>query len=518
MSNHGQHQVSARRRRRTGVLFSVVLAASLLLTTLAPAQAAPAQAQAAQPASAEAGTAVASRLPFELPPTNVLRSSPKKVFANWAPTLPISLDNKAPASDYYAVDYLQPRGEGGIHARYGGFLRDRPLPRAPLAGDWRLQDMQTEVRQAISVGIDGFTVDLYALGNAPTSHAWVNAVLMMQAAASVDPGFKIIVMPDMTGAVGKASPAVLAQYVAELGRSASAYRLGDGRLVVSPFTAEVHDVAWWRQFLDIMATTQHTPVAFLPLFQNEQIWRTQFAPISYGMANWGSRNPAWNSPTIPYSTYPLGRAAAVQRLGKVWMQPVSAQDERPRAGLYDEAQNTTNLRNTWQIAIDGHAQLVQLATWNDYPEGSQLAPSVANGWSYLDISAYYLTWFKTGQRPPVVRDTVYLTSRVQPYAARPSFPQTTLMTLRGGSPSRDTIEALTFLTAPGTVTIHAGNSTATCAVPAGVGMCTVPLHTGTLSATVSRNGATVAQITSTHPVTDNPTVQDLHYYADSSRR
>ena len=81
-----------------------------------------------------------------------------------------------------------------------------------------------------------------------------------------------------------------------------------------------------------------------------------------------------------------------------------------------------------------------------------MVPSVKHGWTYLDLMSYYLVWFKTGTPPTITRDQVYLTHRTQPFAAKPSYPQTLLMSLRGGTPARDTVEALTFLTAPGTVT------------------------------------------------------------------
>ena len=76
--------------------------------------------------------------------------------------------------------------------------------------------------------------------------------------------------------------------------------------------------------------------------------RWSYAPISYGMGNWGARNPTWNDADATYRTSPVGRALSVQALGMRWMQPVSLQDERPNQGVFDEAENTINLRNTWE--------------------------------------------------------------------------------------------------------------------------------------------------------------------------
>jgi hypothetical protein len=507
------------RGRVRRVLPLAVLALAVPAVQSLPAAAATSSTGTTSSSLVAAATVPAPALPFTRPATSTLRASSRKVFAHYMPSLPVSLDNKAPDVDYYTRNYLNPDGESGKHAAYGGFLRDRPQARAVLADTaWRQRDMETDVRQAATAGVDGFAVDLMQLGDTG-GQLWTNTKLLLQGSYNVDPGFKIMLMPDMSSAVGGKDVATLAKYIAELGKSPSAYRLADGRLVVSPFMAEKKTVAWWTTFLNTMKTTYATPVAFWPLFvASEQTYATSFAPISYGMSNWGSRNPLWNNPLTTTSTGPVGRADKIQALGKKWMQSVSVQDERPRSFIYDEAENTTNLRNTWQIAMKAGAEHVQLPTWNDYVEGSQFAPSAKHGWAFLDMSAYYLAWYKTGTAPTITRDAAYVTHRTQPYAAKPSYPQTKLMAWRGGSPARDTVEALTFLTAPATVAVTVGTKTTTCSVPAGVATCVAPLAAGSVKVTVTRAGATVASVASPHKVTTTPYVQDLQYVAASSLR
>ena len=93
------------------------------------------------------------------------------------------------------------------------------------------------------------------------------------------------------------------------------------------------------------------------------------------------------------------------------------------------------------------------------------------------------------------------------------------MRLRAGSsPARDTVEALTFLTAPATVQVTVGGTTTSCSVPAGPGTCTVPLAAGTVSAEVVRNGVEVAAVTSPSTVVGTPDVQDLERVGASSGR
>ena len=70
------------------------------------------------------------------PPVNTptdVPSTAKLVFAHYFPPFPISIDNVDPSNDYYARNYLTIDGENGKYAQYGGFLRDRPVPRQPLA-------------------------------------------------------------------------------------------------------------------------------------------------------------------------------------------------------------------------------------------------------------------------------------------------------------------------------------------------------------------------------------------------
>ncbi|MEV0231456.1 endo-1,3-alpha-glucanase family glycosylhydrolase [Nonomuraea sp. NPDC050786] len=447
-------------------------------------------------------------LAFTKPSTAQLRASSKKVFAHYFPPFPVSIDNQAPASDYYARNWLKPEGESGKHKAYGGFLRDRPLTRSPLTGDFELADLKTEVSQAVAAGLDGFTVDILSV----TSRNWTRVENLIKAAEAVDPGFKIVLMPDMNG-LASVDSAALAAALAKVAASKSVYRLADNRLVVSPFKAEARTPAWWSEWMKTMKTQYGIEVAFVPCFLDFARYRDSFSSISYGFANFGHHNATANS----------GLVAGIDKahsMGKIWMQPIAIQDSRPNQGIYEEAGNTDNLRLSWKGAIDGKAEWVQLVTWNDYSEGTQFAPSANAGWTWLDLSTYYLTCMKLGC-PQITKDVLYVSHRVQPYAAKPTYPQTKLMELRtspAGTQPRDTVEVLSMLTAAGTVTATIGGQTHTYAAPAGVSVKTFPLKTGSVSASASRSGAVVATATSPYEVTSTPYVQDLQYRGVSSAR
>ncbi|GAA2614820.1 glycoside hydrolase family 71 protein [Actinomadura fulvescens] len=458
-----------------------------------------------------AATAAVKPLPFDLPATATLRKSSRKVFAHYFTPYPVSLDNKPAASDYYTRNYLNPAGEGGKHKAYGGLLRDRPRPRAPLAGDWQLKDMETEVRTAKAAGLDGFTVDLLNLD--PSSQHRKRVDLLIKAAQRVDPGFKIVLMPDMTATQIKSlSPAGLATALAKLAASPSVYKLSGNRLLVSPFKAENRAASWFSSLIAALRQKGYN-TALVPVFLNFSAHYKSYVPISHGFSNWGNRSPNQQGGIA-------GNVSKSHALKKIWMQPVAPQDERPNQRVYDEANNTENLRTTWQNAISAKADWIQLTTWNDFSEGTQISPSTHNGSVYLDLTSYYLTRLKTGKWPAIVRDTLYLIHRTHRVSARPTAAgQTKFMSPRPGtSTPRDRVEVLSFLTAPAAVKASIGGQGQAYQAARGVQSRLFPLRFGTNSASVIRAGKTTTAVTSPFKVTQTPRVQDLQYCAVSSRR
>ena len=445
--------------------------------------------------------------PFDMPSTSTLQSSKRLVFAHYFTPFPRSHDNKPASADYYARELIPPDGENGKHRAYGGLMRDRPLGRSALSGDFVAKDLEAEVSQAIAAGLDGFNVDILSL----TSRNWDRCIELLEAAHRVDPDFKIMLMPDMT-TLDDDSSAALASAMARLAKYPAAFKLADGRLVISPFKAEAKSASWWKSWLATMKNTHNTPVAFVPTFLDWQQYADDYAGISYGFSHWATAHPDSASRTAKH-------AAKAKAMGKLWMAPVRIQDVRPNQGIYDEAGATETLRDGWTGVIASDADWVQIPTWNDYSEGTSISPSQSHRWAYLDISSYYLARWKTGSRPAVKRDGLYLVHRTQTYNAAPSFAQTKVMKIRSGAVSpRNQVEALVFLTKPATVTVTVGSATHTWDAPAGMSRKVFPLATGSVSGKVVRNGAVTTQVTSPHRVTSRPYVQDLEYHAVSSLR
>ncbi|MBK7858496.1 MAG: hypothetical protein IPJ65_07705 [Archangiaceae bacterium] len=463
--------------------------------------------------------------PWVQPSTATLRASTKKVFAHYFSPYPISIDNQAPANDYYARNYLNPAGESGKHESYGGLLRERPLGRTPYGAgiDYELEDMKTEVRRAIAIGLDGFTYDVLN-PTAGTTHR-VRLDKLLAAAQAVDPKFVIMLVPDMTaGAFGGATGGTNADALAGLktlmngvGSNAAVMKLPNGKAVVSPFGATRRDAAFWNGALNELADAGH-PMALVPMPVGS--WGSSSAIFNgvplYGASSWGSR-------TVSGGNSLLGVPAQVHSQGLIWMGPVAPQDSRPKNQNFTESNNSAAFRAQWASAINGGADWVQLITWNDYSEDSEVAPSSKTQNGFYDLCAYYTAWFKLGTAPALQRDGIYYFHRAHSMKTSVAPPDYTkqdagaFAAVNGPTTSTDEIEMVALLTAPATLEIVVGGQTFTQnAATAGLATFNIALREGTPVFRIRRDGTVVAQLTGATTIDNTIVYQDPLYHAGST--
>ena len=456
----------------------------------------------------EIAGANAAAWPFAQPSLATLRASPKKVFAHYFTPFPVSIDNKTAATDYYTSEYMSPQGEGGKFAGSGGFIKQRPMPRAVIGSTtWDQTDATQDVRRAAALGIDGFAVDLLASSGVN----WSRAKRMLDIAAATDTGFKILLMPDME-AEFKTQPENLLAVVRALANHPAAYRMADGRLVLSPYNAQNQSVAWWTQQLATLRA-EGMAIAFFPVFQGWGNYAAAYAPISAGMSDWGDRSPGANAAWA-------GVPAKAHSYNTLWMSPVSPQDARAKDLIFWEARNSENYRVMWQTAINGGADWVQIITWNDYSEGTEVAPSSGTQWSFYDLTAYYTAWFKTGAQPAITRDVLYYFHRkhattVAPAAGKQTRPYSPI---QGSDAAADDVELLAFTTAPATLRITLGTQVKEQQVAAGLNTVRLPLAEGTPTFELVRSGSTATSVRSGFAINNSIVYQDMLYRSGSSAR
>lgn len=451
-----------------------------------------------------------------MPSADVLFGSAKKVFAHYFFPFPLSFDNLTPAVDYYNTQYLTKDGESDKWIKEGGYLRQRPLGLTPsLLSNWQQLNMEAEVRMAIARGITGFTFDTMSAGEATDSSGPLQSLLA--AAHAVDSRFKIVVMPDIT-TLGSDSAAVV-QIIAAVADNPAAYRLSDGRLVVSAFDANLNSAAWWQSVLNTLSA-QGIKVAFVPTFLGWSSNASAFASVSYGFGDWGTATgPAASAmqsyPETVHSTY-----------DKIFMMPVGSQQYRPKDFVFEEAGNSAAFRNAWTSAIQGDSDWIQLVTWSDFSESGEIQPYTDAtlrtdiGTGYYDLNGYYAAWFLTQTQPTITHDVLYYFYRREPTNAAGAA-QSQLDTTNG-TPAENDIELVAFLTAPGELKITIGGKAYTQNAAAGVTSFKVPLQPGIPLFTLSRNGADVFSFNGgvlIYGAGGMPSqVQDLTYWSGSAAK
>ena len=368
------------------------------------------------------------KLPFVMPSPFGFQ---KRVLAHRVPSFPLSIGNQPATADYYQTQYLTVGGEGGKHAQYGGFLRQRPLPvAAALLGQAQLQ-MEQEVAMAIAQGMTGFCMDIQGVADGASATGSVGS--MSAAATAVDSRFWVFPKLDMNALVGL-TQAQAVSILTQCNTYPNVARLPDGRMLFSAFDAPIQPLAWWTSLIAAL-NAQNIDVAFLPVFLGDPA-SNPLASISYGFAGWGTAT-----------------AAAAQSRPSCTMMPILSQQFRPDDACFWEAANFDTFIAGWMAAINANAaELVQIVTWNDFSESGQVQPctdatlvlNIGNG--FASLCAYYATWFMQGTQPPITKDVLYWCYRKMPsIAVRNLTQQPDAFTIVQPGIEVDQIEMLAFL-------------------------------------------------------------------------
>ncbi len=440
--------------------------------------------------------------PFDQPPLEELHKSPKKVFIHYFSPFPISIDNRQPDKDYYEWGFLSPDGENGKHKSYGGFFRERPLQRLPRKDkDWALEDMIDEVNMARELGADGFCFDILSTEG---TH-WNRLMKLLEAVNKVGGNFKIVLMPDMESQL-KGKPELLVPSILKIADNPALYRLDDGRLVIAPYDAHVQTPEWWKNTIAELEA-KGVKVAFVPLFQGYWKYFDKYKDISYGFSDWGVGTfDAENTGRRP-------GLKAFDRHGLKFMSPVRPQDFRPKNSHGSESHNSALFREMWETAMESNVEWVQIITWNDYSESSEIAPSTGIRHTFYDLTAYYTAWFKTGKQPEIVRDAIYYFYRIQPTDAKVDLTQQKTKFKMLGKPCNE-IELLAFLKQPGALEISIGGKAFAKDCPAGINSFSIPTANGRPEFKLVRNGKTVMAKTGAWEISDNVVYDNLLVHGD----
>jgi hypothetical protein len=452
----------------------------------------------------------ASSMPVSAAAATSSGTKTKKVYAHWH-WFPTSFDNWPADKDQYA-DYLSPDGTQGKLRAEGGFVRERPLPRPPRPeANWAMLDMLDEIKAAHHIGLDGFLFNMGGIDDG--SPYMIHLRNMLEAAQQGPPGFEVILSID-TVILVKTPVDAIADAILKLARNSHVARQSEGRLILGAFSPEQWDVGRWKELLQRLRAGGEN-VFFYPTFLD--VRKTiDFMELIDGASMWG---------VDKLSDVPLLKKVGklAKQAGKVWASVVWPQDFRPHNRWFSECHNSELFRASWAAAMEIGSDSVNIATWNDYSEGSEIRPSTSIQYAFYDLAALYIAWFKNGTMPPITEDVLYYFHRIESTEAAGTgsaqpFRFATNLVSRFADPPQNDIELLALLKEPGELTIATAKGSKSLKAKAGITSFRIPLVPGKVSFRLSRGDASVIDLPSAFEIRETSAYQDLLYHGGSSSR
>jgi len=266
--------------------------------------------------------------------------------------------------------------------------------------------VQNQIEDMVSRGIDGVIVDWYGPNNAIDQ-----ATQLVMQQAEQHPGFRFAIMID-AGAIGASSSGgspqqtliQLMQYVEQKYFSSSAYMRINGQPVVTNFNIDLEYQIDWN------AVNAAVPMAPRYLFQDNGGFTHALSDGSY----------SWVMPQI--GDYGLGYLQSFYETGLSFsnLETMGAtykgfNDTLASWGsnrIMDQQCGQTWLQTFSQINSQYSAQnqlpYLQLVTWNDYEEGTEIESGIDNCFSLnASLSGNTLEWTVNGDESTVDHYAVY---------------------------------------------------------------------------------------------------------------
>ncbi|MFA6291414.1 MAG: endo-1,3-alpha-glucanase family glycosylhydrolase [Victivallales bacterium] len=206
------------------------------------------------------------------------------------------------------------------------------------------------------------------------------------------------------------------------------------------------------------------------------------------------------------------------------------------------AYNSPNLRDfrgmsgycsIWEGLIRDQADLVEIVTWNDYNEDSNLMPyRWKSGYgnaalhkdyynrdeSYLDVTSYYVNWFKNDVKPDITQDKIYFSYRIRSKDQHQvwdekenrwvdvrfcTYPYDQLH-----DDVHDAVNVTAFLTADAELTVTLGKTEKTFTLAKGISNCEIPMEPGVPRFILKRNSKPLIDVSGRRTIIDQPTKEN----------
>jgi hypothetical protein len=466
-----------------------------------------------------------ARTPFVILPPAPTRppERPKKVFAHYMGCYPAGSSTR-----YFQLTAGEEmhHDRGGDESRHGGRWRNFPLvPQEP--GLTAEESADLEIRRAMRIGIDGFAVDAWA-GDDGAKQVF-DALIKVAAAKNYPFEMTICLDPACGGRLVESVREALDRWGAN-----PKFARRDGKPLIFTYSSNGFGMEALHAAIDERTPDSEREAAVNRLRGTELGWH--LIGQSFRKAQETIGQPIYYTCDLVYfflgvpedlmkPDTPARAAAAIARhvpvlasfgfygfMGKHGEIAKAVRDagaEWGWAGGMHQKESffevftptaTDWLRFIWADTIDDQATLLQLITWNDYTENTNLAPAYNTRYTIYDLTGYFIEQWRSGKPPAVDHDQVYLTYAKYPNDA-PSWP----FKIRD---RRDrALEVLTILPAPATLRLPGRNIEYE--APAGLHVEQFPVTPGPVTAELLRGGKVEVRLESPEPITDRPFRQDV---------
>ena len=470
------------------------------------------------------------------PPADATISSahPKKIFAHFMGCWPVA---SGPMISNYEDQKNLRYDNRNPQMRVGGHIRNWPL--VPPGTKLSLHDScDLEIRRALRIGIDGFTVDAWA----GSQSAKDTLDMMFKVAEEKNYPFELTITPDPNCLMGDTAVGAIKYLLSKHGDSPKLARR-DGKPLIfgyqSIFVAMGTGGQVYKDRPELQGTwvwgkpfMRSTPAGFNYMGKamqelQKQVGQPLYLEFCMSAFNYGIDGGNVTADQKLQAAGILAKyvggvgsfewlgmnqnqiAKAVVQNGAEWMYPIGFGQKE---NLPWESYGPPGLewfRGGWMGVIADNSTLLQYITWNDYGENTALAPGFNTRYALYDLTAYYISWWKNGTPPTPDHDRVYIAYHKYPKGAK-IFPFRSLFP-RSQEPW---IEVVTILPKPATIRLPGRN--AEYEAPAGFYTKQFPTTPGPVVAELVRDDKTVLHLESPEPITDKPFREDNGYVCWSS--
>jgi glucan endo-1,3-alpha-glucosidase len=458
--------------------------------------------------------------------------------------------------------YLSASAQRLVFAHY--MLANQDYEPDDPTGERNIASYEREIRQAQSIGIDGFALNAGGWFKEPRYIK--RASEMFEAAYRLKSNFKLMFSADMCCSNSAEDVEDMMRRFANNQRYTGIYFKHNGKFVLTTFAGSNLGPEFWQQLRTDLEHASHPsqrsapgalsyangisssapiPLELIPSFfwggelpraTDIQEGLASYAKIIDGAFYWGIAGvPALgHSPDqIPSSE---AYASALHNAGKLYMAPICFQFWGANAGRYYEYSGYSGMRSMWMDAIHiSHPDWVEIITWNDFIEGTYVSPiddparygqandlgasvappSTSNYFhshrGATELLKFFIQWYKAGQQPAIKKDSVFWAYRPQLATRQPNAPDIKLY-----GPVADVVYLTANLTAPAVIHVSFGRISKSIDLAAGSTDIQVPMATGSNPHfKLTRGSSKLIEASGDDPVVASAPYPDYYYSTGS---